>query len=87
MVISAAFYAVIYKGKLYSKWSNTLNSQKLSQWASYKKFRLSGFCEKPTKTKIKTNLYDHKNPGKIQKSFENHPAAQKRHWDFSVYTI
>ena len=65
MVICTAFYAVIYKGKLYSKWSNTLNSQKLSQWASYKKLKLAGFCEKPIKTKIKINLYVRKNPGKL----------------------
>ena len=65
MVICAACSAVMYKGKLNSKWQNTLNSQKLSQWASYKKLKLAGFCEKPIKTKIKINLYDHKNPGKL----------------------
>ena len=38
---------------------------KLSRGTIYKKFRLAGFCEKPIKTKIKINLYHHKNPGKL----------------------
>ena len=69
------------------KWSNTLNSQKLSQWASYKKLKLPGFCENPIKTKIKINLYVHKNPGKILRSFQIHRGALTRPTDFCVDTI
>ena len=38
---------------------------KLSRGTTYKKLKLAEFCEKPIKTKIKINLYVHKNPGKL----------------------
>ena len=56
---------VIYKGTFNSKWSKYTKFSNLGQLASYKKFKLAGFCGKPCKTKIKINLYHHNNPGKL----------------------
>ena len=42
----------------------------MSQCTSYKKLKLAGFCEKPTKTKIKITRYHHKNPGKYREVFK-----------------
>ena len=56
---------IIYKGKFNSKWFDYTKFSKLSRGTIYKKFRLAGLCEKPIKTKIKINLYVHKNPGKL----------------------
>ena len=86
-VICTVFSIVIYKGKFNSKWSKYTKFAKLSRGTSYKKLKLPGFCEKPYKTKIKINLYHHKNPGKLCKKFQSASAAQNRPTDFCVYTI
>ena len=64
-VQNAIFFIDIYKGNFNSKLSKYTKFSNLGQLASYKKLKLAGFCEKPCKTKIKINLYHHKNPGKL----------------------
>ena len=64
-VKSTVFSIEIYKGKFNSKWSFYTKFSKTEGGTSYKKLKLAGFCEKPIKTKIKINLYVHKNPGKL----------------------
>ena len=51
------------------------------------KIKARRVLQKPYKTKIKINLYHHKNPGKLYRSSQNHRAAQKKLLDFFVYTI
>ena len=60
---------------------------KLSRGTIYKKLKLAEFCEKPIKTKIKINLYVHKNPGKLSTRFQNHPGTPTALTDFFFYTI
>ena len=65
----------------YTKFSKT------DRGMSYKKLKLAGFCENPTKTKIKITRYHHKNPGKIQRGSQIRRGAQARLTDFWVDTI
>ena len=61
----ARFSIIIYKGNSYSKWSKYTKFSHREPRKKFKKFGSLRNCSKPIKTKIKINLYDHKNPGKI----------------------
>ena len=61
----AVFSLVIYKGNSYSKWSKYTKFARLEPRKKIKKFGSLRNCSKPITTKIKINLYDHKNPGKL----------------------
>ena len=65
MVICVAFSTVIYKGKFNSKLSKYTKFSKTEPIANYKKLKLTGFYEKPIKTKIKITQNHHKNPTKL----------------------
>ena len=72
LVIFTVFSIVIYKGKSNSKWSQYTKFSHPEPRKIFKNFGSLRSCSKPIKTKIKINLYHHKNPGKIERSSESH---------------
>ena len=63
--ICTVFSMKIYKGKSNSKWPQYTKIADFESRTIFKKFGSLRSCSKPIKTKIKINLYHHKNPGKL----------------------
>ena len=61
----AGFSTIIYKGNSYSKCPKYTKFSHVEPRKFFKNFGSLRYCSKPITTKIKINLYDHKNPGKL----------------------